>query len=44
VPDAEAARVFAAVKEKARAPLVADIHFNKNLALLARRRARIACG
>ena len=35
VPDADAARVFGAVKEKARAPLVADIHFNKNLALLA---------
>lgn len=35
VPDRKAAAAFAAVREKARVPLIADIHFNKELALLA---------
>ena len=35
VPDKKAADVFAQVKQCARAPLVADIHFNKQLAMAA---------
>ena len=35
VPDEEAARVFAAVREKTDLPLVADIHFDHRLALAA---------
>lgn len=35
VPDEEAARAFAVIREKVKCPLVADIHFDPNLALLA---------
>jgi (E)-4-hydroxy-3-methylbut-2-enyl-diphosphate synthase len=35
VPDRKAAAVFATVREKVGVPLIADIHFNKELALLA---------
>lgn len=35
VPDRKAAAVFGQVREKAKAPLIADIHFNSQLALLA---------
>lgn len=35
VPDEDAARALAAIRRETRAPLVADIHFNPRLALLA---------
>jgi len=35
IPDEEAARAFARIKRQARAPLIADIHFDHRLALMA---------